>query len=93
MVNKNLQFLDYKVHEEIKNQSRRDFHEGSSNKLLLEADGYLKQIIANFTRAGNNLGEAEQELSLVLEKFEKCHQLISRLPVAAPMVAVSAMPA
>jgi hypothetical protein len=93
MVNNNPMFLDYKVHEEIKNQSRRDFQEGSSNKLLLEADGYLKQIIANFTRAGNNLSEAEQELSLVLEKFEKCHQLISRLPGPVPVVAVSAVPA
>ena len=93
MVNKSHMFLDYKAHEEIRSQSRRDFQEGSGNKLLLEADGFLKQVISNFTLAGSNLSEAEEELYRVLEKFEKCNQVIRQLPVLAPVGVASPVPA
>ncbi len=89
MVSKSVMFLDYKVHEEIKNQSKRDFQEGSSNKLMLEADSFLREAITNFTLAGNNLSEAEDELNRILEKFEKCNQLIRQLPELEPVIAMT----
>ena len=89
MVNKSHMFLDYKVHEEIKSRSKRDFQEGSGNKLMMEADSYLRQAITNFTLAGTNLSEAEDELNRILEKFEKCNQLIRQLPGLEPVVAMT----
>jgi hypothetical protein len=89
MVTRSLMFLDYKVHEEIRSQSKRDFQEGSGNKLMLEADGYLRQVITNFKLAGTNLSEAEGELYKVLEKFEKCNQLLRQLPGVVPVIAMS----
>jgi hypothetical protein len=92
MVNKNIQFLDYKVHEEIKSQSRRDFQEGSGNKLMLEADGFLRKAVSNFELAGDNLNQAEGELHRVLEKLEKCNQVLRQLPAPEPVLAMSPGP-
>jgi predicted secreted protein len=89
MVNKSVMFLDYKAHEEIKSQSKRDFQEGSGNKLMLEADGYFRQAITNFTLAGTNLSEAEDELNRILEKFKQCNQLIRQLPGLEPVIAMT----
>jgi hypothetical protein len=90
MVNGNPKFLDYKVHEEIKSQSKRDFQEGSGNKLMLEADGFLRQATKNFEIAGNKLSEAEGELHRVLDKLEECNQLVKQLP--GPMTAIAIAP-
>lgn len=92
MVSRNLRFLDYKAHEEIKSQSRRDFQEGSGNKLMLEADNHLRQAISNFRIAGTNLSEAEDELYRVLEKFKRFDQIIQQLPVLTPAIAMSPQP-
>ena len=92
MVQKGQKFLDYEVHEEIKSQSKRDFQEGSGNKLLLEADGYLRKAITNFKLTGANLSEAEGELHRVLEKIKTYHKLSGQLPGHEPVMAVSPEP-
>lgn len=89
MVSKSVMFLDYKVHEEIKNQAKRDFNDRSGNKMMLEADNYLRQAITNFTIAGSNLRKAEDELIRILGKFEKCHQLIKPFPNMAPGIVMT----
>lgn len=89
MVSKSVMFLDYRVHQEIKNQTKRDFYEKSGNKMMIEADSFLRQAITNFTITGSNLGKAEDELIRILGKLEKCHQLIKQLPKITPGIVMA----